>query len=525
MAEEKYGIIHAALTDIGLKRSLNEDSLGFIEIKDGYVFIVCDGMGGHEGGEIASKAAVGLIIEYLNTQKIENVSVALHQAITFANQQIYMNAQKRPDSKGMGTTVVLLLIYKDEIYTAHVGDSRMYVLTDNQFIQLTKDHSVVQDMVDNGVLSPEEAENHPRKNEITRALGIREEVMPTISNKALKAKAGDRFVICSDGLSGLISTQLFSATVQQKNAPDECARELITLAKKGGGDDNITVQIIDISQSPFTESFYPQQAAGKTKPILKEVKKRNNTRIAAIVAGLAIIGILFGFLLKKFVFNKNINPAITEQTSDKPEPKNVEELTNDGYITSDSLANALKLYLGNKNGRIIDSHNFLDSIKKKRYAYLKANDIIEDFTLSIDSVMFFKLDGQVADKLYALAEGNSVEEKQQPVNEDAKPEAKDKVKEAAIALKNSTEKELSKAEATNKKAKTDVKVAMDAKDIADKAVLAAKDKAEIITLEAKAKQAEESLKKATEVSVNAEDDFKKAKDKAEQAAKALKELK
>lgn len=312
MAIEKYIVKHAALTDIGLKRSRNEDSIGFIEIEDGYVFVVCDGMGGHEGGEIASKTAVRAIIEFLNSNKIENVSVSLHQAITFANKEIYSTALNRPDLKGMGTTVVVLLIYKDEIYTAHVGDSRIYALSDKQFFQISKDHSVVQEMIDSGIIKPEEAENHPRKNEITRALGVKQEVIPAINNKVLKAKAGDRIVICSDGLHGMINTLTFSTTVQQFANPDECAGKLIALAKEGGGDDNISVQIIDISESPFTESYYPTQPQLQAqpspiklevKPIIPVKKRKLSANQISIILGLLIVAsIAFG--IYRFAFHK-----------------------------------------------------------------------------------------------------------------------------------------------------------------------------------------------------------------------------
>ena len=347
MAIEKYIVKHAALTDIGLKRSRNEDSIGFIEIEDGYVFVVCDGMGGHEGGEIASKTAVRAIIEFLNSTKIENVSVSLHQAITFANKEIYSTAINRPDLKGMGTTVVVLLIYKDEIYTAHVGDSRIYALSDKQFFQISKDHSVVQEMIDNGIIQPHEAENHPRKNEITRALGVKQEVIPAINNKVLKAKVGDRFVICSDGLHGMINTLTFSTTVQQFTNPDECAGKLIALAKEGGGDDNISVQIIDISESPFTESFYPTQPQIQAqpspikleeKPIIPVKKRKLSAKQISIILGLIVAGIAFGIYKYPFsgkgtkIENSNSEKKIDSTEEKITSPSEVEE--KDSTVTS-----------------------------------------------------------------------------------------------------------------------------------------------------------------------------------------------
>lgn len=370
MAIEKYIVKHAALTDIGLKRSRNEDSIGFIEIEDGYVFVVCDGMGGHEGGEIASKTAVRAIIEFLNSTKIENVSVSLHQAITFANKEIYSTAINRPDLKGMGTTVVVLLIYKDEIYTAHVGDSRIYALSDKQFFQISKDHSVVQEMIDNGIIQPHEAENHPRKNEITRALGVKQEVIPAINNKVLKAKVGDRFVICSDGLHGMINTLTFSTTVQQFTNPDECAGKLIALAKEGGGDDNISVQIIDISESPFTESYYPTQPQIQAQPstikleektTLPEKKRKFSVKQISIILGLLIVaGIAFG--IYRFAFHKkekikDENP--TEKTDSLKETIVVRE--KDGSVTV------------NPSNQIVESSNITKPNKPQKTTTQPAN--------------------------------------------------------------------------------------------------------------------------------------------------------
>ncbi|MFN8284328.1 MAG: Stp1/IreP family PP2C-type Ser/Thr phosphatase [Chitinophagales bacterium] len=375
MAIEKYIVKHAALTDIGLKRSRNEDSIGFIEIEDGYVFVVCDGMGGHEGGEIASKTAVRAIIEYLNSTKIENVSVSLHQAITFANKEIYSTAINRPDLKGMGTTVVVLLIYKDEIYTAHVGDSRIYALSDRQFFQISKDHSVVQEMIDNGIIQPHEAENHPRKNEITRALGVKQEVIPAINNKVLKAKVGDRFVICSDGLHGMINTLTFSTTVQQFANPDECAAKLIALAKEGGGDDNISVQIIDITESPFTESYYPTQPQLQAQPsqikleektTLPEKKRKFSVKQISIILGLLIVaGIAFG--IYKFTFHKK------EGKIENSNSKNKIDSTNEDKV-KDSAITANKELSENKNSdKVIED----EAAAKKRIKFVK-DSIIKD---------------------------------------------------------------------------------------------------------------------------------------------------
>lgn len=357
---KKYKLQHSAITDIGLKRNLNEDSIGFIEVKNGYVFIVCDGMGGHEGGEIASKAAVRFIIESLNSRTIDNPTIALQKAISFANEQIYLTAQSMPHLKGMGTTLAMLLILKDEIYVAHVGDSRVYVFTDNQLLQITKDHSVVQEMVNNGILHPDEAEHHPRKNEITRALGIKNEVDPTIS-KVLKAKAKDRFIVCSDGLSGLISFETFSKAVADKKNPENCASDLIYLAKQGGGHDNISVQVVDVVESPFGKSEYLFQS---TSPV--NVKpKLNKTLLSAIVFGCIIL--LAGIGWESGIFINNIisvpnNKETLDTLQSTERKKDSLLLIRKGYITKDATLDSVNKYL-DLTKKSIDKDHYIDSLK------------------------------------------------------------------------------------------------------------------------------------------------------------------
>lgn len=349
---EKYRIKHAALTDIGLKRSLNEDAIGFIEINDGYIFVVCDGMGGHEGGEIASKAAVRATIEYLNSNIIENASVALHQAILYANQQVFEIAQNKPELRGMGTTAVVLLIYKDEIHTAHIGDSRIYVCSDKNLIQITKDHSVVQEMVDNGILQQEEAESHPRKNEITKALGIKMNIVPSISSKPLRAKSGDRFLICSDGLSGMISKIQLTATLLEFSNADECAIHLIKLAKEGGGDDNISVQVIDIIESPYDDTYYPTVTKiNQTNKIQQTIPKKNNSiKLIASIIGVVLTIILIAGVKKLINLNKfekntkkvNDTLVITNNLFPSTDTTKFDSINNQGKVIKETKTAEIK---------------------------------------------------------------------------------------------------------------------------------------------------------------------------------------
>ena len=212
MSIQNYLIVEAGISDIGNVRALNEDAFLHQRLTDGELFIVCDGMGGHNGGEVASNAAVRYIHEYFINNPNNNPEVTIKEAIKFANQQIYFLSRTQNGHVGMGTTAVVLYIHLNSIYIAHAGDSRIYVNDNKKLLKLTKDHSVVQEMVNNGVIQENEAETHPRRNEITKALGIREFIEPTIAT-GIKSKKGDRFVLFSDGLSSLINHDLFENTV------------------------------------------------------------------------------------------------------------------------------------------------------------------------------------------------------------------------------------------------------------------------------------------------------------------------
>ena len=187
---------HFPKSVIGLVRKANEDSIGSLTNKqtngNGDIFVVCDGMGGHVGGATASQTAVKCILQYFEQEVNPNPIVALEKAISFANQQIFGLAQQDPNLKGMGTTCTVLLSKEAKIYIAHVGDSRIYINTDNKLYRITKDHSFVQKLVDVGQLEDSEMENHPRKNELTKALGIGANVEVEVAENAILAKSGDK---------------------------------------------------------------------------------------------------------------------------------------------------------------------------------------------------------------------------------------------------------------------------------------------------------------------------------------------
>ena len=164
---------HSAKSHIGNVRKANEDAFGDRALANGaHVFVVCDGMGGHKGGSIASQLAVNSILDYLSKANFTNIKKEIQGAFAFANSMVIEESKKDVALMGMGTTAVVLLMHKDSFYIGHVGDSRLYLLSDNQLHQLTKDHSVVQELLDVGQINAEEMKDHTLKNRITREIGI-----------------------------------------------------------------------------------------------------------------------------------------------------------------------------------------------------------------------------------------------------------------------------------------------------------------------------------------------------------------
>lgn len=224
-------------SDKGMVRSLNEDYVGFYERSDYKIYIVADGMGGHNAGEVASKMAVESVINYLNKKELSDNS--LEEAILYANRNIYNLSIEEKSYGGMGTTLTACLVRNNVVQIANVGDSCCFGIDKSKIIKLTRDHSLVQELIDAGSLSEEEGRNHPKKNIITRALGTAKNVVVdifTIDKNKFKI-----LLLCSDGLTNEVcNEEIFDIIKNSKNL--DCATDnLISLAKEHGGRDNITV--------------------------------------------------------------------------------------------------------------------------------------------------------------------------------------------------------------------------------------------------------------------------------------------
>ena len=199
-------LVAYGLTITGQVRKANEDSCGFMSVPNGELFVVCDGMGGHVGGATASRIAVAQIIEHFKAQRYDDIYQALNDALLRANTQILGEAAAEPSLKGMGTTACIVLVDGPDAYIAHVGDSRIYLYeaAKQRLFRITKDHSLVQALVDQGQLDDRDAEHHPQKNVIMKALGTKEDLRPEVYRSPVQPATGDMFLICSDGLSGMV---------------------------------------------------------------------------------------------------------------------------------------------------------------------------------------------------------------------------------------------------------------------------------------------------------------------------------
>jgi serine/threonine protein phosphatase PrpC/LysM repeat protein len=231
-------------TDVGRVKQGNEDFSAQFETSNGEVFVVCDGMNGQVGGGTASRLAVESIRTFFNHQFYPQPQEALRQAVLFANEQIKRHSQQNPDLDGMGTTCVLLLLRDNLLFHAHVGDSRIYCLHESNLTQLTEDHSYVQGLVNQGTITKEEAFYHPFRNRIERFLGIEAELEVSVSEQPLSAQPGDIFMLCSDGLTALLTDDIFLNILLEPGNVSQKAARLVEAANLAGGIDNITVQLI-----------------------------------------------------------------------------------------------------------------------------------------------------------------------------------------------------------------------------------------------------------------------------------------
>jgi len=246
------GVELAGLSDIGCQRETNEDSYLYWESADdqeflrkGRLAVIADGMGGHEGGQEASRLAVETVREVYGNAFSDDPQTALIESFAAAHTRIVNYAEQHPAFQGMGTTCTAFVLLGHQLYFAHVGDSRLYLIRDSRISRLTRDHSYVGRLVESGLVRAEDAERHPQRHILTAALGAGLEVAAEGGEQGMLLQDGDNLLLCTDGLWGVVAEDELEHAVS-KYAPAECCAALIKLARERGGPDNITLQVLHI---------------------------------------------------------------------------------------------------------------------------------------------------------------------------------------------------------------------------------------------------------------------------------------
>jgi PPM family protein phosphatase len=280
----------AVATDVGLVREGNEDSY----LTDEPLFAVADGMGGHRGGEVASQLAVETL-EKLFKKRIGE----LPDQVREANRVVFERSVVDEKVAGMGTTLTAALVEGDRVRLAHVGDSRAYLLRDGGLRLLTEDHTLVHRMVTEGEISKEEAQTHPQRSVLTRALGV--DTIVDVDDDTVQVRPGDRLLLCTDGLTSMVSEQAIEEVLRAVPDPQEAAERLVRLANEGGGTDNTTVVVLDFSGDADAarpkEEPTPSSEAIAPAPTPKPVRSRRRLPRKLLVW----IGIIVALVVVAFV--------------------------------------------------------------------------------------------------------------------------------------------------------------------------------------------------------------------------------
>lgn len=265
--DEMIEIKSFSKSDVGRVRQNNEDFYGEFRIEpDHFVFVVADGMGGHNAGEVASRLAVLTFFESYKKyfEEIGETEKAIELAFYDANKRVFEEGAGKESQHGMGTTLSTLILKGENAYLGHVGDSRIYLIREDECRRLTKDHSLVGKMRENGVITEEEARVHPRRNILYLSLGVKESIVPQIRG-GIDVKDGDVFVVCTDGLSNMVSDEEIKI-ISINNPPKKAVEKMIEIAKERGAPDNVTVEVIKIEKKKEDDEI--------TKKIKIKRKKR-----------------------------------------------------------------------------------------------------------------------------------------------------------------------------------------------------------------------------------------------------------
>ena len=273
--------IIANCTDTGRTRRVNEDSMVTFDSPNGRVVAVCDGMGGQNAGDVASQLAVAVIQDILSDNTFATPEEAITSSVIAANQAILRKASMNEDMQGMGATCVMLIVKDGKVYYGSIGDSRIYYITNGMIRQITKDQSYVA-----------EAEHHQDKNQITNALGVKGMTPPIIGQMPITPEPNSTFLLCSDGLSGMINNNTILNTVSRHDLSlNERARLLVEQANEAGGLDNITVQLVEF---PAEDMAMSQMGSPSVSSAIAQPKKKSHAVLYSLIAVMLVVAVAGG---------------------------------------------------------------------------------------------------------------------------------------------------------------------------------------------------------------------------------------
>lgn len=319
--------IIAKATDVGIARQVNEDSMNVFDSPNGQVMVVCDGMGGQAAGDVASQLAVTIIEDILTDNTFANPEEAIRRSIMAANQGVLNRTASNPELAGMGSTCVMLIIKDGRVHCGWVGDSRIYYISNHTIRQISHDQSYVQQLVDSGQITKDEAVNHPQKNEITNCIGLPGMTEPETVAVPIMPEPGSIFLLCSDGLSSMVDEARIERVISSSDMNlQQKADRLVEMANEAGGLDNITVELVQFMDNSMVGTYENFDVTSHHAP------RKSNTLLYGLLGAVLIAGASIGayFLLNK---KSNPKPEPPIETTVKQEATVTEQPANQGTST------------------------------------------------------------------------------------------------------------------------------------------------------------------------------------------------